>query len=420
MMHEPPTRAHMGFHKTLKAVSQVYQWPGMREDILQIVRECDSCQRNKSRTSKPPGLLQPLQVPKGPWESVSMDFITHLPKMATGHDAILVIVDRLTKMARFVPTDTEVDAAGTARLFLQEVFRVFGMPHELITDRDPRFTGKFFAELCKLLGVKQCLSTAYHPQSDGQTERMNRILEDMLRHYVNPRGTDWGEFIPAVEFAVNSAWQESVRSTPFFLNYGRHPRGPAGHRVQSGVPHARELRIRLQEAQKDAKACLHAAQSRQKAHAEKRRADLTFQVGDQVLLSTQHARLSIAGCKKLLPKWIGPFPVVERINEVAYRLQLPPNLKWHGVFHVSLLKPYRAGGTVQPPPFPEVIEGEVEYVVEGILKHRVVGQGKQANKQYLVKWEGYGPEHNSWEPEAHLLRCEEALKEYWHDRQHTN
>jgi transposase InsO family protein len=119
-----------------------------------------------------------------------MDFITQLPKTASGYDAILVVVDRLIKMARFVPTTTDVSAKEIAALFLREVFRMFGMPQELITDRDPRFTGKFFAEVCRLLGVKQCLSTAYHPQSDGQTERMNRVLEDMLRHYVNPRGTD--------------------------------------------------------------------------------------------------------------------------------------------------------------------------------------------------------------------------------------
>jgi hypothetical protein len=342
-----------------------------------------------------------------------MDFITQLPLTDNGHDAILVIVDRLTKMTRFVPTRTDVDAKGTAHLFLQEVFRVFGMPQEIITDRDPRFTGKFFAELCKLLGVKQCLSTAYHPQSDGQTERMNRILEDMLRHYVNPRGTDWDTFLPAVEFAVNSSWQESVRAAPFFLNLGRLPRGPMGPRViQSGVPHARDLRMRLADAQKDAKTALQAAQSRQKAYADKHRKDLTFQVGDRVLLSTQNAKLSTVGSKKLLPRWIGPFTVLARVGEVAYKIWLPPNLKWHGVFHVSLLKPYLDNGTVQPPPLPEIIQGEVEYEVESILAHRLVGSGKRRKSQYLVKWKGYGPEHNSWEPEAHLSRCKDAIREY--------
>jgi hypothetical protein len=346
-----------------------------------------------------------------------MDFITQLPKTASGYDAILVVVDRLTKMAKFVPTTTDVSAKETAALFLREVFRVFGMPQELITDRDPRFTGKFFAEICRLLGVKQCLSTAYHPQSDGHTERMNRVLEDMLRHYVNPRGTDWDEFLPAVEFAVNSAWQESVRAAPFFLNYGRHPRGPAGPRVQSDVPQARDMRVRLQQALKDAKSCLSAAQSRQKAYADRHRQPLDFEVGDNVLLSTQHARLSAVGCKKLLPKWIGPFKVLARVGEVAYRLKLPPRLKWHGVFHVSLLRAYVDSGTVTPPPLPEVIEGEVEYVVESILNHRVVGGQKRPQRQYLVKWEGYGPEHNSWEPETHLVRCEEAIAEYWKERE---
>jgi transposase InsO family protein len=412
-MHDPPTSGHMGYHKTLKALGQVYYWPNMGEDVLKYVRSCDSCQRNKTRGGKPAGLLQPLQIPEEPWSSVSMDFITQLPQTEKGHDAILVVVDRLTKMVRFVPTNTGVSAKDTAALFLNEVFRVFGMPKELITDRDPRFTGKFFTELCRLLGVKQCLSTAYHPQTDGQTERMNRVLEDMLRHYVNPRGTDWDAFIPAVEFAVNSAWQESVRATPFFLNYGRHPRGPAGPRVKSGVPNARDARVRLHEALKEAKTCLQAAQSRQKRYADERRQALTFNVRDKVLLSTRHARISTVGSKKLLPKWIGPFPVVERIGEVAYKLELPPSLKWHGVFHVSLLRPYVDGGRTVPPPLPEIIEGELEYVVESILGHRDVGTGKRAKRQYLVKWEGYGPEHNSWEPAANLTNCAEAIQSYW-------
>lgn len=242
---------------------------------------------------------------------------------------------------------------------------------------------------------------------------MNRILEEMFRHYVNPRGTDWDTFLPAVEFAVNSSWQESVRAVPFFLNFGRLPRGPMGPRVvTSGVPHARDLRIRLAEAQKEAKIAMKAAQSRQKAYADKHRKDVEFQVGDKVLLSTRNAKLSVVGCKKLLPRWIGPFTVLARIGDVAYRLQLPPNLKWHGVFHVSLLKPYRDGGTVIPPPLPEVIEGEVEYEVESILDHRLVGNGKRRKSQFLVRWKGYGPEHNSWEPEAHLTRCKEAIREY--------
>jgi hypothetical protein len=290
------------------------------------------------------------------------------------------------------------------------------MPREIVTDRDPRYTGKFFSELCKLLRIKQCMSSAYHPQSDGQTERMNRVLEDMLRHYVNSRGTNWDEFLPAVEFAVNSAWQESVRAVPFFLNYGRYPRGPDGPRVESGVPNARDTRVRLQEALKEAKACLQAAQARQKKYADQRRQPLSFQIGDKVLLSTKHAKLSTVGSKKLLPKWIGPFKVLAKIGSAAYRLELPPSLKWHDVFHVSLLRPYVDSGRVVPPPLPEIIEGETEYVVEQILAHRDVGRGKRTKRQYLVKWEGFGEEYNSWEPVDNLTHCEGAIQEYWSDK----
>jgi transposase InsO family protein len=415
-MHDPPTRAHRGHRKTLEAVSRVYFWPGLTDDVLEFVRACDSCQRNKMRGGRPAGLLQPLQIPEEPWSSVSMDFITQLPRTPKGHDAILVIVDRLTKMARFVPTVTGVSAKETSELFLREVFRMFGMPKEIVTDRDPRFTGKFFKELCRLLGIKQSMSSAYHPQSDGQTERMNRVLEDMLRHYVNPRGTDWDEFLPAVEFAVNNAWQESVRAVPFFLNYGRYPRAPAGPRVQSGVPDAKDTRTRVQEALKEAKTCLQAAQSRQKKYVDERRQALAFKVGDRVLLSTKHARIPTVSSKKLLPKWMGPFKVMARVGEVAYKVQLPPTLKWHDVFHVSLLRPYVDSGRVAPPPLPEIIQGEVEYEVEEILGHRDVGTGKRTKRQYLVKWQGYGHEHNSWEPLQNLGNCEEAIQRYWAEK----
>ena len=239
----------------------------------------------------------------------------------------------------------------------------------------------------------------------------------MLRHYVNPRGTNWDEFLPAVEFAVNSAWQESVRARPFFLNFGRHPRGPTGPRVESGVPNAREMRVQLQEALTQAKACLQAAQSRQKRYADERRQPLTFQVGDRVLLSTRHAKLSTVSSKKLLPKWIGSFMVTTKVGEAAYRLELPASLKWHNVFHVSLLRPYVDGGRVDPPPLPEIIEGETEYVVEQILSHRDVGRGKRTKRQYLVKWEGYGDEHNSWEPLGHLTNCGGAIQGYWKEKE---
>lgn len=204
---------------------------------------------------------------------------------------------------------------------MYEVFRHHGVPRELVSDRDPRITSLFWKEVCRLLGVKECLSTAYHPQSDGQTERMNRTVEEILRHYVGPHQDDWDERLPGVEFAINDAWQERFPSTPFMLNYGQHPLTPASMDVDTNVPAAQAFGNDLEEALAKAKVLLEAAQQRQKAYADKRAKHVEHDVGTVVLLNSKNIRFKC--CRKLLPRWIGPFEITERIGTQAYRLALP-------------------------------------------------------------------------------------------------
>ena len=332
------------------------------------------------------------------------------------------------------PTTTDVDALGFAKLFTREVLRHHGVPLSIVSDRDPRFTGKFWSAVCVMLGTQQNLSTAFHPQSDGQTERMNRVIEDMLRHYVSPTQTDWDDLLPLVEFAINSAWQQSVRQTPFVLNYGYQPRTPmsvaAGTQpivrtdvlegsdaadlpvfLECKVPAAVKFTQEMRAALSAAKEALSRAQQRQKAYADRGRTDVLFAIGDDVLLSTKNIRFAF-GVKKLLPKWIGPFKVAKQVNEVACELDLPSNMKLHDVFHVSLLKPYLDDGRT-PPPIPGVLlEGQDEWEVERVLLHRDVKRGRQVRREYLIKWKGYAPEHNSWEVEADLANALELLQEY--------
>lgn len=412
--HDVPYRGHFGMTKTYELVSRQFWWPSLRADCNDYVRTCNTCQRNKPAHFKSVGLLQPLPVPEWRWESVSMDFITQLPVTRHGNDAIVVFVDRLSKMVHFAATKTSVSAEEVARLFRHEVFRLHGIPAELVSDRDPRFTSRFWVELSSLLGSKLKMSTAFHPQTDGQTERVNRVLEDMLRHYVSPVQDDWDEHLDCAEFAVNNAWQESVRNTPFFLNFGQHPRTPSGGSAGSQVPAANDFVNRLEKALSTAKLSLRAAQDRQKSFADQRRRDVVYGVGQQVLLSTQNFRLANPGSRKLLPKWVGPFQISQRIGQVAYKLDMPANLKMHNVFHVALLKPYRSDGRVQPPPPPIELEDSLEYEVERILDHREVKRGhNRIRKEFLVKWLGYGPEHNTWEPESNLTNCDELLTAYW-------
>jgi hypothetical protein len=428
--HDTLAHGHMGVKRTLELMQRKFYWKGMVEDIRGFIRSCDSCQRNKPDAPGPKGLLQSLPIPDMPWSSLSFDFITCLPPTNQGHNALLVVVDRLTKMCRLVPCDFTCTAQEVANLLLSKIFSIFGVPDTLLSDRDPRFTSTWFQSWCTSLGIKQCMSSSYHPQIDGQTERMNRVVEDMLRHFVNPRGSDWDTFIHIAQLASNNAFQESTKSTPFFLNFGRHPRVPGSLQSHlpsppativnaSGSAHLHEASAILQAAihrsqtWDTAKQNIAHAQKAQQKYYNKGRKDVCFAVGDQVLYSTKNAGLKTTLCRKLLPKWIGPFTVTKVVNDVAYKLSFPPHLKWHNVIHISSLRKYVPGRN-PPPPLPLVIDGELNYEVEQILAHAVCGKrkGKPLYK-CLVKWEGYGQEHNSWEPESNLVcTCESLLSPY--------
>jgi hypothetical protein len=411
--HDTPTAGHQGVARTLEKCERDFYWPTMKADVEAHVRACDSCQRIRSSNQKPGGLLQPLRIPERPWQSVSMDFITKLPRTKRGHDAILVVVDRLTKMTHFVPCRTDIDAVETARLFIDNIFKLHGLPEDIISDRESRFLNNFWSYMCGKLEVKQRPSSAYHPQTDGQTERMNRVLEDTLRHFVGPRQDDWDDHLACAEFAINNSKTPSTGSTPFLLNYGRHPSNPE---IREGptrvrVPDAETFTRAIQDGVREARACLEAAQSRMKAQEDKRRRDVSFQVGQKVLLNTTNYRWK-HGSAKLLPRWIGPYAITRLVGPAAAELELPPNLEIHNVFHVSLLKPYVGDAPVQPPPV-EWIEGELpSFEVERILAHREP-KTKRGKREYLILWKGYGPEHSTWEEERNLDGCDEELNHYW-------
>jgi hypothetical protein len=418
--HDTPYSGHPGRDKTLNLVKRTFWWSTIDHDISTYVKHCDSCQRNKQGTGKKRGLLQPLPIPDNAWQSVSMDFITCLPLTNNDYDAILVIVDRLTKMVHLVPCKTTVTAPEVATLFINNVFRLHGLPSDIVSDRDPKFTSKFWESLMDQLGITLKRSTAFHPQTDGNTERVNRVVEDMLRHFIKSDQSNWDDMLPLVEFAINNSYHDSIKSTPFVLNYGRSPHLPIKRvipKVQKNpkpLAHdAAALSEQIHLALAHAKQCLHAAQQRQKAYADMSRADVLFNDGDKVLLSTKNITLRMIGTSKLLPKFIGPFPIKRRIGKVAYELELPESMQIHNVFHVSLLKHYYEDKRVQPPP-PPVILGDVpHWVVERVLSHREKKYRKRVTKEYLVQWTGYGPEHNTWEPEKSLVNAPETLQTYW-------
>ncbi|KAJ9517102.1 hypothetical protein QJQ45_002613 [Haematococcus lacustris] len=431
-MHDNQAAGHLGVSKTLDQVTRWFDWAGVSEDVRHYVRNCHSCQVNKASSLKPAGKLQPLPIPLRAWDSVSMDLIVKLP--ASGpqkYDSILVFVDRLTKMVHLVKTWESITAPQYAKLFIEHVFRLHGMPRDVISDRGPQFKNHFWAEVAKLLRVQVNLSSAYHPQTDGQTERMNRVVEEMLRHYIRPDQRDWADHLPLVEFAINNARQESTRFTPFYLNYGYHPRRAELLDLPQKVPRAHDFVLNIRRAVEQARLCLEKAQKRQKVYADGKRRHATFAPGDMVLLSTQNMRGHSAqpGVRKLKPRYVGPFEVQYMVGEAAVKLELPQQWsRFHNVFHVSLVKPYRSDGSsavpgVSSPPPEQWLDGEPVYTVERVLDHRLVNTGKRKGKdkksetkkprlEFLVKWQGYGDEHNTWEPRSQLTGCQELLRQY--------
>jgi hypothetical protein len=422
--HDAPLGAHFGIDKTMWRLEQTFTWPGMAGDVREYVRTCDQCQRNKPPGGRTRGLLQPLPIPTNPWEEVSLDFITGLPRTKAGHDAILVVVDRLTKWGYFIPTSITIDAKETARLFHDLVFARHGMPRRLVSDRDTRFTSHFWQAFFSAMGTSLAMSTSYHPQTDGQTERVNRVLEEALRGYVGALQTDWDHQLPSLQFAYNTARHVSTGETPFFLNYGRHPIVPAGLMGvpppigdNRQVPAADDFVRGLKEALSTATRSLERSVARQKRLADTRRQDQEYLVGDMVLLSTANLALPRNLTRKLAKLYDGPFQVLERVGQNAYRLELPASVRLHPVFNVSQLRPYRQPtatfpGRISDPQPPVVVDGEEEYEVEEIIGHRNRRVGRGTRREYLVQWLGYSSLHNTWEPRENLQNAQEKLYRY--------
>ena len=381
--HDDKWAGHFGVDKTAELIRRHFWWPAMVADITTFVSSCPKCQVNKNSTQAPTGLLQPLPIPDDRWHTVSLDFLTGFPRLRDGFGSILVFVDKLTKFVILVPRRKTCSTEQFARYFTDHVVAHHGVPMSLLSDRDTRFTSRYWRELCKLQSVKLRFSTAFHPETDGQTERVNKVVEEVLRNLLSGDNSDWSRLLPCVQFSINNARHSSTGFSPFFLNYGRHPRSPLTNEVLAlklaanvhtpGLPALSEVLQNMTVTQERVKRLLQAAQARQKFYADQHRRDLSFAKGDQVYLSTE--KLPLVGARKLLPKWFGPCLVEEKIGETAYRLQLPSKWKQHRVFHVSRLKPYEVStrfpgrGHQRPPP--DLEYGADVYDVENILDRRV-------------------------------------------------
>jgi hypothetical protein len=289
-------------------------------------------------------MLQSLDIPEWKWESISMDFVVGLPKTKNNFDSIWVIVDRLTKSAHFLFVNINYDVEKLTQIYIKEIIRLHGVPSSIVLDRDPKFTSHFWRSLQKSLGTRLRLSSAYHPQTDGQTERTIQSLEDLLRSCVLDNQGSWDNLLPLIEFTYNNSFHSSIGMAPYEALYGRKCQTPlCWYQDGESVILGPEIIQQTTEKVKQIREKMRTTQSRQKSYADKRRRPLEFEEGDHVFLrvaSTTGVGRAIKS-KKLTPKFIGPYQILRRIGHVAYQIALPPFLSnIHNVFHVSQLRKY--------------------------------------------------------------------------------
>jgi len=392
--HDSPTAGHLGEMKTRELVSRTYWWPRMTIFVKQYVSTCETCKRTKVFPQKPHGLLQPNPIPDGPWRVSASDFIVGLPE-SEGYNAILVVVDRFSKFAHFIPTTNECDAEEAANLYLQNVWKIWGTPIQHISDRGSQFASKFMKQLFKRLQIKTSLSTAYHPQTDGQTERTNAELKQFLRVFINYRQDDWLQWIPIAEFSYNNRVNVATGKSPFQILFGFDPKVYVTPTATSNVPAADRQADHLIKIREEAQASLNRAADDMKRFYDRHHQEVPeYNKGDKVWLDMRNINTERPS-KSLDNRRTGPYEIIEKIGPLDYKLKLPPKFKVHPVFHASLLYPYKEDtieDCIQPRPPPVVADDGEGYEVEEILDSRV----KRKRFQYLVKWVGYPHEDNSW------------------------
>jgi hypothetical protein len=436
--HDDPMGGHYGVEKTAQLLKRKYYWPMLTRDVHEYIRRCPACQLNKIRRHKPWGLLTSLPVPNTAWRHFSLDFVTDLPvskdTQGNEYDSILVLVDRFSKYVRYIPVTKAITAQRLAETLLKQCFLQQGPPDTLLSDRGSVFTSQFWSDICYHLKIDHRLSTAFHPQTDGQTERQNQELETYLRIYMSYQQDNWVELLPYAEYAYNSKTHSAHGESPIKVAYGLDPKGfdgvPDEHWLRrppevwgkdAKIPELRRQvagRLsRWHEMWATAKETLEYAQESNARWYNTKRSEQHFAEGDQVLLRAKNL-LSTRPSKKFDARYLGPFVVTQKVGKLAYRLELPPSMdRVHPVFNVALLEPWReplASSGFRPGPVqvPEDTLPSDRYEVEGILGHRdTVARGRE----YRVKWLGWSVENATWEPLENLDHCEQILEDYHND-----
>lgn len=419
MAHDSKLSGHFKFAKTMARLGN-FHWRHKARDVRNYVDGCVVCQQYKDSNQKKITDPTSLELPERRWGSLATDFIVNLPKTRDGFDAITTWVDRLTRRVHFIKSKTTDTAVNVADTFFSDIFKHHGLPDSIVSDRDPKFTSEFWKRLMELSGIQLKMSSSRHPQTDGASEIMNRLVENYLRCYCSYHQDDWDTLLPAAEFAYNSSVSDDLGMSPFELDLGWSPRNAldfiSGY--ETSVESVDDLKKKLKDSLDDAQFSYKIAKSRQSAEASQRYRNPNYEVGEKVWVNKtlfEDAYSKSQGSKKLSSKRVGPFVITELIGRNAVRLDLPTHFKIHPVVHVSHTVPFieQPADISQPvPPRPEpvpTVSGQ-EYIVEKILKHRKRGRGYQ----FLTLMKGEPNHDASWLPTSNFVDKDGTVTEVWH------
>jgi transposase InsO family protein len=416
-IHTSKTTAHPGRNKMRRMLQGKYYWPRMTEEIARYTNNCHECKRARPPNDKTPGLLKPLEVPDHPWQHITMDFKS-FPKDKKGYDMVFAVVDRLGKRAVTIPCYATITAEESARIYYERIFPIFGLPESIVSDRGPQFVSAFWDEVCKIVGIRKKLSTAYHPQTDGQTEAWNRVLDQSLRYFINHYQNNWSDLLPVMDYAHATTPHTTTGLSPFEVEFGRRARTQFDWEMSKtdGMPPREKMSrdegqawiARIRDAWQTARASMTQAQQAYKKQADKHRRSEDFEVGDEVFVK-KTGWITDRPSLKLDNPMAGPYRILEKKGH-SYKLDLPASIKVHPVFPPDRLrkapKDPLPGQKIAPPP-PEVVNGENEWEVEKVLASRIY----YGRLQYQVAWRGWDPDPTFYDAE-NFKNATSTLKTY--------